>query len=111
MGRDRAANSRPLRGASAVRIAFVTNLCPHYRRPLYELLGRQHEVDFYFAATGGERYFNARLDHVNGDFTTIDLKRISLLGEPLLPGLAVRLRRSRYDVVVKCLNGRLMVPY
>jgi glycosyltransferase involved in cell wall biosynthesis len=34
-----------------------------------------------------------------------------VLGQPLLPGLAGRLTRERYDAVVMALTGRLMVPY
>src|SRR5262249_41715391 len=41
----------------------------------------------------------------------VGLKRLSILGEPMLPGLARRLTRSRYDAVVMGLAGRIMLPY
>ena len=93
------------------RVAFITNLCPHYRRPLFELLAQRFDIDFYFHSVGDERYWSRQLQATSGSFTQVELRRIRLLGQPLLPGLATRLTRDRYDVVVKCLNGRLMVPY
>lgn len=93
------------------RIAFVTNLCPHYRRPLFELLATRMDVDFYFHSNGSERYWSSALSAEPGQFRVIEERCIHVLGQPLLPGLAARLDRRRYDVVVKCLNGRLMVPF
>jgi glycosyltransferase involved in cell wall biosynthesis len=93
-----------------VRVALITNLAPHYRRPLYERLASRHTVDFYFFASEGERYFSSDLSHQGGELPIVDLPRYRVLGEPLMPGLARTLRRDRYDVVVKCLNGKLMVP-
>jgi glycosyltransferase involved in cell wall biosynthesis len=98
-------------GAGVTRVAFVTNLCPHYRRPLFELLANRFDIDFYFHSVGDDRYWSRRLEATRGDFSEVELCRIRILGQPLLPGLATRLTRDHYDVVVKCLNGRLMVPY
>lgn len=43
--------------------------------------------------------------------TQVELARIWLLGQPLLPGLARQLTRARYDAIIMDLSGRLMVPY
>src|SRR4051794_5525567 len=94
-----------------MRVAFVTNLAPHYRRPFYERLARRHEVDYFFASMEGEWYFNSNLKHQTGDFNTPSVKSNRILGQPIMPGLARILTRDRYDVVIKCLNGRLMVPF
>jgi glycosyltransferase involved in cell wall biosynthesis len=94
-----------------MRVAFITNLAPHYRRPLYERLARRHEVDYFFASMEGEWYFNSNLKHQHGDFNTPPVRSYRILGHPLMPGLVRVLKRDRYDVVVKCLNGRLMVPF
>lgn len=103
--------ARPVTLSSKRRIALVSNLSPHYRRPLYEVLAQRFDLDcFFFAAS--EPYFNSLLPaFVAGEFTRIELRRVNLLGEPLLPGLARRLTGARYDAVIMGLTGRLMVPY
>ena len=93
------------------RVALVSNLCPHYRKPLYELLAQRFELECFFFAES-EEYQNPLMSSFElGRFTRVDLDRISVFGEPLLPGLARRLVRSRYDAVIMDLSGRLMVPY
>jgi glycosyltransferase involved in cell wall biosynthesis len=39
------------------------------------------------------------------------MRRVRVLGEPLLPGLARRVTPARYDALVVGLAGRLMVPF
>ena len=97
--------------SSKPRVALVNNICPHYRRPLFELLARRFELEcFFFAST--EPYWNPLLPTFDtGDFVEVDLPRRSVLGEPVMPALARRLTRSRYDAVVMGLAGRLMLPY
>src|SRR6185295_4127553 len=43
-------------GAGLMRAAFVTNLCTHYRRPLFEELSGRLDVDFYLTSKGNEWY-------------------------------------------------------
>jgi glycosyltransferase involved in cell wall biosynthesis len=93
------------------RVAFITNFCPHYRRPLFELLTERLDVDFYFHSESGERYSSRELQPQAGAFRRIPLRPVKVLGQPLLLTLPSHLRRDRYDVVVKCLNGKLMVPF
>jgi glycosyltransferase involved in cell wall biosynthesis len=94
------------------RVALISNFCPHYRRPLYEELARRMEMDFYFFSEGDERYWNPRLPvEQTGAFRRVPLRRVSVAGNPLLPALASRLSRRRYDAVIVGLTGRLMVPY
>jgi glycosyltransferase involved in cell wall biosynthesis len=97
--------------SSKRRVALVENICPHYRRPLFEELARRFELEcFFFAST--EPYWNPLLPSFErGNFVEVDLPRRRVLGEPLMPGLARRLTRSRYDAVVMGLAGRLMLPY
>lgn len=94
-----------------MRVAFITNLCPHYRRPLFERLSDAHEVDFFFFADERERYWNRNLGEERQSLQEIELRRFRVMGQPFMPGVGRVLSQSRYDVVVKCLNGRLMVPY
>jgi glycosyltransferase involved in cell wall biosynthesis len=93
-----------------LRVAFITNLAPHYRRPFYERLASRHEIDYFFFSQG-EWYLNSNLPHQAGAFRTPAVRSYRVLGQPLMPGLARVLKKERYDVVVKCLNGRLMVPW
>jgi glycosyltransferase involved in cell wall biosynthesis len=97
--------------SSKPRVALVNNICPHYRRPLFELLARRFELEcFFFAAT--ESYWNPLLPSFQaGDFVEVELPRHRVLGEPVMPALAKRLTRSRYDAVVMGLAGRFMLPY
>jgi glycosyltransferase involved in cell wall biosynthesis len=93
------------------RAALISNLCPHYRRPLYELLAQRMRLECFFFAEQ-ESYWNASLPAVElGQFTHVPMRRISILGEPLLPALFGRLTLARYDVVIVSLVGRLMLPY
>jgi glycosyltransferase involved in cell wall biosynthesis len=93
------------------RIAFINYFCPHYRLRLFEELARRMEVDFYFFADERERYWNRKIPLMrDGDFRRVELRRIRVLGQAVMPAIAITLKRSRYDAVVKCLNGRLMLP-
>jgi glycosyltransferase involved in cell wall biosynthesis len=92
------------------RVAFVTNLAPHYRRPLFELLAERHDVDFVFFSSGEEPYLSGNLVY-GAEVEEVRPRTLRVAGQAWQPGLARRLTPRRYDVVVKCLNGRLMVPW
>lgn len=93
------------------RIAFIDYFPTHYRVRLYEELARRMEVDFYFFADERERYWNRRIPLAHeGDFRRVELRRLRIGGQAVMPGVATRLRPSRYDAVVKSLNGKLMLP-
>lgn len=93
------------------RVAFITNLCPYYRRPLFERLSRLLDVTFFFFSDGRESYLGSAVQHELGNFTVKEVRRTRIAGQPLLIGLEKELNRANYDVVIKCLNGRLMMPY
>lgn len=95
---------------SRLRVAVITHFSPHYRRPLFELLAQRLDATFYFFSRGEEPY-RGWLRHEVGDFPVRDVRRITIAGHPLLVGLEQELSRERYDAVIKCINGRLMVPY
>ena len=93
------------------RVALISNLCPHYRAPLYEELARRVDLECYFFSEG-EEYWNPLLPtSVGGAFRRGHLRRRRVLGEPVMPGLAQRLGRDRYDAVVMGMTGRLMTPF
>jgi len=93
------------------RVAFVTNLCPYYRRALFERIADRVPTTFFFHSRGEESYLGSAVRHEPGSFPVREVRRVSMLGQPLLVGLGGELRQEKYDVVVKCINGRLMVPY
>jgi glycosyltransferase involved in cell wall biosynthesis len=95
----------------AMRIALITTLSTYYRRPLFEELARRWDVDFMFFSDGNEWYRSAEVTHEVGRFNAIALHGHSLRGQVVVPDLPRTLARGRYDVVIKCLNGKLMVPY
>lgn len=96
---------------SPPRVAFVTNLCPYYRRPLFEGLAERLDSTFYFFSEEEEAYLGSSIRHEAGELPVREVRRIKIAGTPVLAGLEDELFPDRYDVVVKCLNGRLMAPY
>ncbi|MFN8160102.1 MAG: glycosyltransferase family 4 protein [Solirubrobacterales bacterium] len=95
-----------------LRIAFVTNLAPHYRKPLFEELARRADIEFFFSSSSHpERYLGSSIVHHKGKYPEVAMSSWRLGNQVVMPGLAARLSRSRYDVVVKCINGKLMVPW
>ena len=94
-----------------MKVAFITNLATYYRRPLFEALAEKHEVDFYFFSRGSERYATSALASDALNHADDAYRRWEIGGQAFLPDLATRLKRERYDVVVKCLNGKLMTPW
>ena len=40
-----------------MKIAFVTNMCPHYRVKTFETLANYHNVEYYFFSMGDEWYW------------------------------------------------------
>src|ERR1022692_1362475 len=93
------------------RVAFITNLCPYYRRPLFALLAERLDTTFYFFSEENEPYLGSAIRHEADDLPVREVRRIRISGNPLLIGLERELRPERYDIVVKDINGRLMVPY
>jgi glycosyltransferase involved in cell wall biosynthesis len=81
------------------RIAVVTNLCTHYRLPLFWRLSEQFDADFYFTSSGLDRYWSA--DH------TLDVGTLRLVGARHSWSLAWRVATRNYDCAVVTLAGRL----
>jgi glycosyltransferase involved in cell wall biosynthesis len=81
-----------------VKVAFVTNLCTHYRRPLFEELDRRMEIDFFLTSRGNEWYTLKEYAGGVGTFAVRPAGRRRELVRGLLGG--------RYDVVVSNLAGR-----
>ena len=82
-----------------MRAAFVTNLCTHYRRPLFEELSRRMEIDFFLTSKGAEWYTLGEYRGGDGAFSVRHCPR----GRELVAGLV----RGGYDVVLANLAGRV----
>ncbi len=82
-----------------MRAAFVTNLCTHYRRPLFEELARRLDVDFFLTSKGNEWYTLREYRGGDGAFSVRPAPR----ARDLVGGLA----RGRYDTVLANLAGRV----
>lgn len=94
-----------------MRLAFIDYFPTHYRVGLYEELARRTDAEFFFYADAREHFWNRKIPLAEeGDYRRVELARFRPFGQAVMPGLAMRLRRSRYDAVIKSLNGKLMLP-
>jgi glycosyltransferase involved in cell wall biosynthesis len=92
------------------RIAFVTNICPHYRIRTYEILARCFDVDYFFFSAGDDWYWLQNHGARAGAFPFQYLKGFRVAGTRVTPSLPLKLWQGRYDVYVKCINGRFALP-
>ena len=93
------------------RMVFVTNFCPHYRVRTFEILGQKLSVDFLFTSAGDEWYWQRQHGVRVGNFRYEYLPAIRLFGRlRLVPSVLTRLCRREYDVYIKCINGRFVLP-
>ncbi|HYF66015.1 MAG TPA: glycosyltransferase family 4 protein [Herpetosiphonaceae bacterium] len=93
-----------------MKIAFVTNICPHYRRPTFELLAKRSDTDFYFFSAGDEWYWQQAHGVERGDFRHQYLRGWRIGRTRITPTLPWKLLRGGYDVYVKCINGKFALP-
>jgi glycosyltransferase involved in cell wall biosynthesis len=93
-----------------VRIAFITNICAHYRVQTFETLARYHDVDYYFFSAGDEWYWQQEHGVRAGDFHYEYLPGFRLGRTRVTPTLPWKLWRGNYDVYIKCINGRFALP-
>jgi glycosyltransferase involved in cell wall biosynthesis len=93
------------------RVAFFEYFPTHYRLRLYEALARRMEVDFYFFADERERWHNRDVPvDRHGDYRRVELLRMRLGGQAVVPGTPLALSAKRYDAVIKSTNGKLQLP-
>lgn len=97
--------------ATPPRILFVTNFASHYRAPFFELLHERLGVEFVFFSRGGEEYWQPHLGTTEGGFPGKTIASGRHVGKLRLNiPLWRELNTRRYDVIVKCMNGRLELP-
>lgn len=93
-----------------MRIAFITNFCPHYRVKTFEVFSKYHAVDYYFFSAGSDWYWEQKNGVHTGNFRFEYLRGISLGRIRVNPDLPLKLLRGNYDVYIKCINGRFVLP-
>jgi len=93
-----------------MKIAFVTNICAHYRVKTFEALARDFDIEFMFFSDGAEKYWDFRHGVKLGDFPGGYLRGFRLLGARITPTLIEKLIKGRYDVIIKCITGRFALP-
>jgi glycosyltransferase involved in cell wall biosynthesis len=104
--RDPHAPSIPRMQGQLIRVAFVTNFCPHYRIRTFELLAAQFDANFYFYSDGSEWYWQKRHGTRTGQFRYEYLSGFTMMGTRVTPALPARLWRAENDAIIKCIDGR-----
>ena len=91
-----------------MKILLVNNYPSHYRVPFFERLAAAVDVEFIFFSDGAEPYWQ---EHLRG--ARMEARATTITGRPLGAGLNLNPRLARelwtrdYDVLIKCMNGRL----
>lgn len=91
-----------------MKVLVVTNFTPHYRAPFYERLAEAMDVEFIFFSQGTEPYWQEHLGN-----SAADINSSTIVGRHLgarlnyNPRLVRELWTRDYDVLIKCVNGRL----
>lgn len=93
-----------------MKVAFVTNFCPHYRVKTFETLAKYHDVDYFFFSAGDEWYWQQEHGVQTGVFHYEYLPGFRLGQTRITPSLIQKLWQRDYDVYVKCINGRFVLP-
>ncbi len=93
-----------------MRVAFTTNICPHYRVKTFETLARYHDMDYYFFSAGEEWYWQQQHGVRAGDFHYEYLPGFCLGPTRVTPTLPWKLWRGSYDIYIKCILGRFALP-
>jgi glycosyltransferase involved in cell wall biosynthesis len=89
-------------------IYVVTNICPHYRVRTFELLAEQQPVRFFFfSESRAEKYWEQRNPTGLGAFDGTHLPAVKIGRLRFVPQLYRHLLFDRYDLLVKCINGKL----
>lgn len=88
-----------------MKIAFVTNIVPHYRVQTFEMLARAEDVDYLLFAASDEWYQKQQSDSP-AKFHTVDLPGLRWAGTGILPALARKLWRTPYALYLASISGR-----
>lgn len=93
-----------------MKIAFITNFCPHYRIKTFERIGGLFDTDFYFFSAGNEWYWQQNHGVNRGNFHYRYITGYNLGHTRIPPPLPFQLFRENYDIYIKCINGKFALP-
>lgn len=93
-----------------MKIAFVTNFVSYYRVKTYEMLSKSYDVEYYFFSGGQEWYWLKQHGVKTGNFDYKYLPGFRLGGTRITPTLPFQLFFGKYEVFIKCINGRFALP-
>jgi glycosyltransferase involved in cell wall biosynthesis len=92
------------------KVAFITNICAHYRVQTFETLARYHDTGYYFFSAGDDWYWQQEHGVRAGDFDYEYLPGFQVGRTRVTPTLSWRLWCGDYEVYIKCINGRFALP-
>ena len=94
-----------------LRVLMVHNFATHYTVKLFGCLATRVRLRVLFFSGGGEWYWlkKTRVQRELGVCHKY-LRGVRLLGSRITPGLISEVLFGRYDVVIKCINGRFALP-
>lgn len=100
---------------SYMNVAFVTNMCPHYRVKTFETFSTYaaaegHSVDYFFFSKGDEWYWQQEHGVQAGSFIHEYLPGIRVGNIRFTPTLPLKLLQKEYDAYIKCINGKFALP-
>lgn len=81
-----------------MRLALVTNFCPHYRIPLYRELMRRYDLTLILTSRGDEWYWEGAVPEAPPDLNAVRA--------PTAARVVRALRAEKHDAVVVGLTGR-----
>jgi len=93
-----------------MKIAFITNLCPHYRVNTFEVLAKYYDIDYYFFSAGTEWYWQQQHGLRQGNFRYQYLPGFTAGHARVTPTLPWHLLSQDYTLYIKCINGRFALP-
>ncbi len=92
------------------RILFVTNFCPHYRIETFEIMSQKLNVEFIFFSEGKEKYWQSEHGVKKGNFKYRYLSGFYIGNTRITPFLPIILLFKKYDIIIKCINGKFALP-
>jgi len=96
---------------AGAKVGFVHNFASHYRTKVFEALSRMCDVEFYFYSDGGEWYWQRSHGVARKTGFVFHALRGFWLGRTrVTPGLVPALLFRKYNVFIKCINGKFALP-
>jgi glycosyltransferase involved in cell wall biosynthesis len=93
-----------------MKIAFITNICPHYRVKTFELLAREYPIDFLFFSDGSEKYWLKEHGVSAGNFNHEYLPGIKIGNTMVSLALARNLWMEDYSIFLVGFSGKFSMP-